>query len=360
MADQYTRITCGGSPLDASSPVTGLLFGTRQSGNDDDNNNNSNNNNNNDTYGTTGIVIQDADDIATDISQAELAATATIQVELHQAVFPQHAVVGWYRVSQADDQPVPNDLLQTRVLQQHYCSKSHDGQGAPFCFALLQAPAATATTAATATGNNEKAADEELPLTLYQLQDPSTTSSGIADMSKTVLVGMDHWTLATSDAEKIAVERVVREQPAPNKDNGAGTTTAVHSAFATKTVGLQHSLQAIQERLVVLVTFLEETAAGTIAPNHSLLRQVQGLMCQLGPIAAAGGGGNSTTTDAITDLSLSSSASPLPHDTAILQQLAVLGKTVDAVSAYTEKFRLMHDSATGSSRTVGGRDSRRF
>ena len=92
MSDQYTRVSCGGSPLDKDAPVVGLLFGCKD---------------------VDGVIqIRDADDIPTDVSES-----STKQVNLHRAVFPQHSVFGWYRVSLQDEEPTTNDLRITQQLK---------------------------------------------------------------------------------------------------------------------------------------------------------------------------------------------------------------------------------------------------
>jgi hypothetical protein len=367
MADQYTRITCGGSPLDVSFPVTGLLFGMVG-----DPLNQKKTAAQTSEHADHDIRILDADDIPTDSSEG-----ATIVVNLHQAVFPAHKVMGWYRVSATEEGPVANDLLLTRQLQQHYKNHGHEKEedtdtavtdaaattsadtdiDTPFLFALLQVPSATtAAKAAKDKADSESDKDEELPLTLYQLFDPAAPSGSAAATSaenmNAVLIGLDDWKLATSEPERIAVERVVREQPQESAGaNMAATYNGpVHSKYVTKTASLQHSLQAIQERLAVLAHFLEETAAGKIPPNHSLLRQVQGLMCQLGPIAAA----KNTLAHSVVPATTTSTTTTADLDDSsnLLQQLAILGKTVDAVTGYTEKFRVVHETSSRPA-TVG-------
>jgi hypothetical protein len=365
MADQYTRITCGGSPLDVSFPVTGLLFGMVGDPTKTANANANANANADNKHHENEIRILDADDIPTDSSEG-----ATIVVNLHQAVFPAHSVLGWYRVSATDDQPVPNDLLLTRQLQQHYKNHGHEKDqdattdtdadaDTPFIFALLQVPTAATTTATTTAAKTADSEKEELPLTLYQLFDPAAAPKSAAATSaqnmNAVLIGLDHWNLATSEPERIAVERVVREQPQESASGGGASNSLAapaHSMYVSRTASLQHSLQAIQERLAVLDTLLEETAAGRSPLHHSLLRQVQGLMCQLGPIAAAKNmdraaalqappADNMTTT--------TSSSTDLDESSQLLQQLAIVGKTVDAVTGYTEKFRVVHETTSSSS-----------
>jgi hypothetical protein len=58
----------------------------------------------------------------------------------------------------------------------------------------------------------------------------------------------------------------------------------------------------------------------------------------------------STTTTTSADLDLDESS--------MLQQLAILGKTVDAVTGYTEKFRVVHDTSTNSRPATVGRERR--
>lgn len=281
MSDQYTRITCGGTPLAATDPVVGLLFGT---------------------FIDNHLAVADADDIPTDASEA-----AQRQVSLHQAVFPQHSVIGWYRVSQTDEQPSAEDLVLTKQLQQHY-QTSH-----PLLFSLLQVPSS---------------ATDDLPLMLYRLGESST-----------VLEALEDWHLSTSDAERIAVERVMREQPQRSGQNAKpGAKVPVESAFIHGTEELQHSLQAIQDRLGILHTFLSDTQSGKIPFDPTLMRSVQRLLWQAGPLACAPG---------------------LPADQSTLEQLAFLTKTVDAVQSYTEKYRKVSES-TAMSQPMARREQRRF
>lgn len=268
MSDQYTRIVCGGSPLSTDAPVVGLLFGTHD--------------------GT--LKIMDADDIPTE------PADATMQISLHQAVFPLHHVVGWYRVS-LDNHPTAQDVHLTQSLQQHFQPEGR------FLFALLQV----------------QSTNETLPLTLYEVDDATGP----------VLIATENWQLETSEPERIAVERVVREQPSQQE-----TMDESYSAYGSQATTLHHSLESMHERLVLLITFLEEIEKGVIPTDHALLRHVQGLVCQLGPLM--------TTPQ--------SEENPM-----LLSHLAVIAKAVRDVQCYTEKFRSMHEN-----RSVTTREPRRF
>jgi COP9 signalosome complex subunit 6 len=268
MSDHYTRIVCGGSPLSEDAAVVGLLFGTN--------------------VGT--LKIMDADDIPTEPTDATMQ-----QISLHQAVFPQHHVVGWYRVS-TDNQPTANDVKLTQSLQQRF---SPEGR---FLFSLLQV----------------QSRSEALPLSLYEV-----------DTTGTVLIATENWRLETSEPERIAVERVVREQP--SQQESMDESYSPYSAYVTT---IHHSLESMHERLALLIEYLEETEKGEIPTNHCLLRQVQGLVCQLGPLMAKP----------------QSEENPM-----LLSHLAVVAKTLNDVQSYTNKFRSMYEN-----RSVATRGPRRF
>lgn len=319
MSDQYTRISSGGSPLPRDAAVVGLLFG-----NTDD---------------TNVLQVHDADDIPTEVSDS-----ATLQVDLHLAVFPQHSVVGWYRVSSTSDeqqqqQPTLNDLQITQALRKHY------DKSPTFVFCLLQVgdqdttkpmssssnTAESSTTesgAAAASRNSTLTLMDELPINLYELHEVEGAS---------VLLGVTNWQLETSDPERIAVERVMRERPAED----------VHTnVYVSQTMSTQQSLSSLQERIHVLLQFLQDTQNGTIPPNYSLLRHVQGLLYSLGPLSY------SSTTTIVGGTGLGGGElQQHQHDNAMEQaelysHLAAVADTVCSVQSYVDKFRLIHESKT--------------
>uniref|UniRef100_A0A7R9WUP6 MPN domain-containing protein n=1 Tax=Craspedostauros australis TaxID=1486917 RepID=A0A7R9WUP6_9STRA len=308
MADQFTRITSGGSPLTPDSPVIGLLFGMMSkdgqptAGTAVASKHNSNT--------ATLLEIQDADDIPTEISEA-----TTLQIGLHQAVFPQHAVVGWYRVSQ-EDEPTAQDLQTTKKLRDHFALDQ-------FVFCQLQVDGNSNSGGANADEPKEVTStlEEELPMNLYQVHVPDDKPASA------VLLAMDpsNWNLATSESERIAVERVIREQPttsavADTSDDAAIASQSNASAYYNhQTDAVQFSLRSMSDRLNVLIQFLEDTHAGKIPPNHGLMRDVVTLTMMLGPIA-------SQTKRQSTSV-----------DSHVLAHLATLGKVVSVVQAYTEK-----------------------
>lgn len=281
MSDQFTRVTCGGSPLPRDAPVVGLLFGSLDDAH--------------------VLQIRDADDIPTEITDA----TKT-QVDLHRAVFPQHSVVGWYRVSSSaaavvDVEPILSDLATTQALKSHYAPTS-----SAFCFCLLHVQDQDKDDGST---KKESMIEDELPINLYELNHVHGTP---------VLVALSNWQLETSDPERIAVERVMKEQP---------PEAAKINPYTSQLQSVQHSLLSMSERIQILVTFLEQTQQGIIPPNHGLLRKVQGLLYSLGPLSCS-----------------AQVSGPVVHsDAQLLSHLAIMAKTVHAVQSYTDKFRVVHE-----------------
>lgn len=287
MSDQYTRITTGGSPLDKTAPVVGLLFGLHD--------------------GENGFFLQirDADDIPVEISDV-----AKLQVDLHQAVFPQHNVVGWYRVSVETDEPTLEDLSTTQTLSAHFAPNKE-----PFCFCLLQVQSITdggdamktEETAATDTLN------KDLPINLFELHQVENNS---------VLLGVSKWELETSEPERIAVERVMKERPSEVDDGSPSQNPYV---LETKTI--QTSLASMKDRVKVLATMLEEMQAGKVPFDPVFARKVQGLVASLGPLSAQAQNGED-------------------DDVQMIAHLAIVGKTLSSLQSYTDKFRVMHESRT--------------
>mmetsp|Transcript_11809 Transcript_11809/g.33911 ORF Transcript_11809/g.33911 Transcript_11809/m.33911 type:complete len:368 (-) Transcript_11809:341-1444(-) len=332
MSDQYTRISSGGSPLSRAAPVVGLLFGFSEdrtavavaaaaSGNSSNRN------------GPEGPLIEvlDADDIPVEVSE-----TSTMQVDLHKAVFPKHKVVGWYRVvaSQAENEeiePTHEDLNITKLLKAHYASSDSES----FCFCLLKvqnesqgnsqgvedtntsgdAAMKTEDGATTATNTLSK----ELPINLYELHNFN---------NNTILVGLSNWQLETSPAERIAVERVMKEQPLEELGEDGGD-----NLFAIETKAVGHSLTSMKDRVGVLTNYLQEIQKGNRPINHDMLRQIQQIVGSLGPLsslAACTGDGEE-------------------EDVQFLAHLAIVARTVNSMQSYTEKFRLVNEQKTVSS-----------
>jgi len=287
MSDHYTRITTGGSPLPRDSPVVGLLFGTSQQEQQQDQD-----------EGLSWKIL-DADDIPPDGSDG-----MNQQISLHQAVFPQNQVVGWYRVTSVDAEPTATDLATTQRLA------NNAKQPILFCFYQIQ---------------QQKGEGEEFPIALFRFQ-------------QGVLVGMEGWKLETREAEKIAVEKVVREQPQAKSSKGDAKGSSSASPHVVQISGMQQAMEKLRERIVLLTQFLESCSNHLAEEDypHALMRRVQTVVCQLGPIL------NATHSE------------PFGNDSVLLSHMAVTAKTLQIVQAYSEKFRTLQEHR------VSSRDPRRY
>jgi COP9 signalosome complex subunit 6 len=326
MADQYTRISTGGSPLDKNAPVVGLLFGLVDEDSGVGVTTTTSIPSTTAASSSTGvsmldsslphqqvIQIRDADDIPVDISDV-----SKLQVDLHTAVFPKHKVVGWYRATiEHDEEPSSDDLAVMKTLKAHYAPSS------PFCFCLLQVGGDEQQQLDTKMkgegSRNNTVSDtlhKDLPINLFCLHEVDTTT--------TVLLGIDNWQLATSESERIAVERVMREKPSEVGDG----TNPLYNPYVLETQAIQHSLSSMKARVDVISSFLIDTTNGTIPINHSLLRQIHTLVTSLGPLSTLA---NSSNDGEETDVQM-------------LTHLALVAKTVNAIQSYTEKFCLVHEN----------------
>lgn len=282
MSDHYTRVTTGGSPLPKEAPVVGLLFGHTHSGGAEN-----------------APAIVDAEDVPLD--------APTPAVNLHKAVFPQNVVMGCYRVTPTESQPTAADIRQVQSLQK----------------ALLSAAAVSSETSPNASNDEteKKLMNEQLYFGLLQVnprvKDVTTSSQSDEEselplqlfiLQDSVLVAVEDWHLTTAaSAERIAVERVLRDKPKSEHNDDAKV-----------------AWQALDARLQQLEEFLQLSA--TVSPpdpqHLELWRAIQGLLVQANLLRSTGG-----------------------RETNLLpQQVAVLAKTVDAIAWYTDKFRVVYEA----------------
>jgi COP9 signalosome complex subunit 6 len=282
MSDQFTRITIGGSPLDKNAPVVGVLFGLQGNG-------------------PSSLQIRDADDIPVEISDV-----SKLQVDLHKAVFPQHNVVGWYRVSVENGEPTPEDLKITQTLQEHFAPNDE-----PFCFCLLQVQKIEEGDAMKTDDTVVDTLSKDLPITLFELQRVE---------NKSILVGLPKWELETSEPERIAIEQVMMKRPS-EEDDGSPS----QNLFVLETKSIQTSLKSMKDRVQVLVSLLEDMHEGIIPFDPVLLRRIQCLVASLGPLSEQVKCGED-------------------KDVQMLVHLAIVGKTMSSLQSYTDKFRVMHEN----------------
>lgn len=320
------------------------------------------------------------------------------KIELHQKVFPQHKVVGWYRVQKQDENsmnddgdglvPSEEDLRMNQTEMARYCRGSNNpGNGGSGEDEEVESPLFVLMNASkTGDGGNKKPSsgannaseemevDEELPLMVYETLPASDAGGGGA-----VFVNAD-FELETYEPERIAVEKVFKTQPSKSAVQSAAAT-AKESAVAGKEKGdsrkagkkskkdeagdsrqrkpaftrgpseldsqvdsLRSSVHAMNLRVSVLLEFLRKVERGEIKdPDDALLRSVDGLVRQLPLVLAALEEGRATSP------SSSGAGSPgrtplreleLERDNAmLLTYLAAVAKTTMSVHVYSEKFR---------------------
>mmetsp|Transcript_3054 Transcript_3054/g.8294 ORF Transcript_3054/g.8294 Transcript_3054/m.8294 type:complete len:382 (-) Transcript_3054:265-1410(-) len=339
MSDQYTRISSGGSPLETTAPVVGLLFGLTNHPDDDDDDDDhatsasassstaktSTKAKNADVNEGAFAEVLDADDIPVDVSEA-----SKVQVDLHRAVFPKHKVVGWYRVvspaAHEDIEPNAEDLAVTKLLKKHHASSESDF----FCFCLLKVQRGKQKKPERVIGEDEMKTDEssvtedtlnkELPINLYQLHEDSNENT-------TILQGLSNWQLETSPAERLSVERVMKERPS-NEFGSEGASSANNNPYVIETKAVQHSLVSMNDRVRVLTNYLRDVEEGNCDLDHGLLRKIQQIVCSLGPLSSLVAATNEGEEE----------------DVEMLAHLAIVARTVNTIQSFTEKFRVMNES----------------
>jgi len=287
------------------------------------------------------ITIIDSEDIplneTTNVTP-EIHNSLKSKIKLHQAVFPQHQVVGWYRVvcntegggttdSSSGGEPTMQDMQVALGWLKEYN---------PTPIFLLMEDIDTgskdskvdATAPLTAT-NDGVELEKELPLSLYEMMIPD---GGEGTGSSPVFLNAD-FELETFDTERIAVEAVFQTKP-PTGSGGSdntdqkmdelegssksgsststsGAATAEKSTSSKKSKGgqstkegtnknqiasvsipppseselhvqsLHSSITSMNARISILLDFLKKTQSGDIPTDHYLLRQVAGLIDQL-------------------------------------------------------------------------------
>ena len=326
------------------------------------------------TTTTTAIVtISDAEDVPiahqnNNVNSAPSSSSSqiTTAIELHQAVYTNHVVVGWYRVqpvvrspsprhssSSSNDEPPPptaDDLQWSQELRAHYASSSSSSAETPFLFALLHVsaspstaataaetdrdnsqpppPPQTATTTTHSSIGNNKDNHDQIPLSLY-----------VVDPHESVLVGLDYhkgeeqpstlpshhhhfqWKLVTAPNERIAVERIMQSNHHHNNNSHHQNSTALG-------LRLQPSLSAIDERLDTLERALRRLVSllptvKTMDPSTlTFLRHVTSLLYHVDIISSIQIPSTTTTTQ-------------------LLQQLVTLSDTISYIQQYTDQCHVV-------------------
>jgi len=301
------------------------------------------------------------------------------KIDLHQKVFPRHQVVGWYRVhtdnsneamndASVDIVPTDDDLRMSQEEMAQYC-----GEGVESPLFVLMNAASPQYTGVSSSDDDKKPSssgsslDDTLPLTVYEtLVSEGGTVVGSAFVNVT-------FELETHEPERIAVERVFQTQPSNvagsaaqqkekeaslNKDDkkGGGSSSNKRddkkdfqpsfergpSELEMQLDSLQSSIRSMNDRMTVLLEFLQKVEKGELPPDNALLRSIDGLLQQLPLVLAA--------------LKEGSTARPLAElendytDTMLLSYLAAVAKTAKSVHVYSEKFRGAFESGKADPR----------
>ncbi len=349
MADHYTRVTCGGAPPttipDKASAnananageeeVVGVLYGT--------------------VAENSGItIINQAQECASlDVlnnnnnnnEASEMIASLQTSLGLHQAVYPQQEILGWYHVVTTNGavEPTESDYHTSLQLQRSFTNNNN----ARCYFGLL---VLNQNQQATTGGNNKnKNNNKELPFLLYQLENVSADTTTI---SPPILV-QSNVVLQTHPSEQFAVEKILTTIPAPTTSSSSTTlTTNVvdHSPFLQKINTYQDALQILTEKVNVLVDFMaklqenddynsydsfEFTANTTTAAidttnaqqqltKLALLKRINTLTLVINPMRVLSNNISIGSNNTI--------------DNNIIPTLAVLAQTMDAIQHYTDTW----------------------
>lgn len=398
ISDHYTRVSTGGSVLPPTSACIGLLFGQTES------------NALSNVHNTLTIIDAEEVETSSDHSLTPLQmSNIKTKIELHQKVFPQHQVVGWYKITQHEQQQSNNGNGEdVDILPNPQDVKIHNGWIREFnpqpIFLLMNSSAKKVYKSKSGNTEGEDAMeklerDEELPLALYEIMSTSTTCSGGGGSA---FINMD-FELETFGPERIAVETVFRTKPKvlhasnSNKNDGASsnaenskvkaTSDASKATLQAKTTATDpqtpppteaelhlqsiiKSVDAMNARVAILLDFLNKTKEGVIEPNHELLRQVMTLVKQLPLVMGRnvlderGDGGGDGDGDGAVIASISTNTNDRVQeigsefqdqydDMLVMSYLAALAKTTKAVVGYSEKFRFLEDRASSDKRSYG-------
>jgi len=251
--------------------------------------------------------------------------------------------------------------------------------------------------------------DEQLPLSIYETlvlaeQPPTNEQSSQPQQAArigAIFVNLE-FELETFEPERIAVEKVFKTQPTtsttvvsmPNTTTTTLNTPTITedehaqkmgpaplppsnteeednnnnpppSASVLHIQSLQSSIEAMNARIAVLLEFLRKTQTGKLPPDHALLRQVGSLVHQLpfvmgrGDIAAntEGGSSSSSSSRKMRDGWRAEELEDGYEDMLLLSFLASVAKTTKAVLNYSDKFRVVNDSASKNNSRRSSRES---
>jgi len=220
--------------------------------------------------------------------------------EQYKQVFPKLDVVGWYATG---EELLPEDMEVNRALAALNESP---------CFLLLNP--------------RVDPARKELPVTLHE------TELHVVEGAPTPVFVRAHYTVETSDAERIGVDQVAKIT-ASGRASGAEQLSAHLS-------GLHSALKMLLQRTRLVEGLVGRTRAGTEAPHPALLRKVHSLVSSLPAM----------DTPAFTQ-----QLHTEHNDALLVLLLATMTKGVSSVGDTLDKVLAAYDHKSGSAGGVSRR-----
>lgn len=278
ISDHYTRAKSGGSPLCSTTPVIGLLFGYQEN---------------------LTIHIMDSIEMEDYPSEAHSPHIQT-NIELHQTVFKNHEVMGWYRIaleSQADEQ----DLNITHVPIRKYNEN-------PLFLLVSSNPTSVSDHDRLNSSNNniEHEEKQELPILLYETY---VTNEGPVAFRNL------EFDVDTHEPERIAVDKVFNTQP---------HVSPAPSQLDLQFQSLSSSLLSLDARITILLAYLETNTL--THEDYPLLRSIDSLLRNYPPPRR-----NMFDKEFEEEF----------EDMLVLTGCATVAKTAKAVNGYVEKFKVV-------------------
>lgn len=186
------------------------------------------------------------------------------RIQQYRQIFSDYNVVGWYctgsEVSPEDLRlhtevfSVLNEAPILLVVDPNACASEEEG-------GKKEVDPGSSSSDVKLLGNSAGV------LTAYQME-----LRVVNDIPKTILAPVSH-RYASEDSERIAVDHIMRH--AVPGGGGGTSSTALHLWT------LRRSVKMLNNRIELLVAFLEAMASGQIEVDHSLLRSISGVCARL-------------------------------------------------------------------------------
>jgi len=211
-----------------------------------------------------------------------------MRLEQYNRVFEGNLILGWYACSAGG--------IQDGDMSLHEQMEGLVDEKVSSPFFLYLNPASTAT--------------RELPLQIYEAAYKHAGTASSKFFQK-IPFGVE-----TSEIERIAVDTV------------ASVTRSGASPLASHLSTLQSAVKMLNSRVMVIKRYLEAVKAGTLPPDHALLREIGALVSQLPAIQTS-----EFKHDFLVDY----------NDALLITYLAAITKTSNGINEMMEKFNGTYD-----------------